>query len=60
MTHHKLLQDQLIKYFDNQLPGDENLLQFINAVNESYHAFDKDREISEHDFEFISSKMLIY
>ncbi len=50
MTHHKLLQDQLNKYFDNQLPGDENLLQFINAVNESYHAFDKDREISEHDF----------
>ena len=50
MTHHKLLQYQLNNYFDTKLPGDEKFLQFITAINESYHAFDKDRELSEHDF----------
>jgi signal transduction histidine kinase len=50
MIHHKLLHQQLKKYFGNQLPGDEKVLQFIGAINESYHAFDKSRELSDHNF----------
>lgn len=50
MTYHKLLERQLKKYGSEQLAGCDNFPLLINAVNESYQSFEKDRELSEHAF----------
>ncbi len=50
MVYHKLLKRQLQKYGDESLLENEAFLRFIDAVNDSYLAFDRDRELSEHAF----------
>jgi signal transduction histidine kinase len=48
--YHKLLKRQLQKYGDEELAGKESFLRFIDAVNDSYLAFDRDKELSDHAF----------
>ena len=50
-THyHKLLQRQVAKYCDETALQQERFRMFLDAVNESYIANDKDKELSEHAF----------
>ncbi|MGZ3757153.1 MAG: response regulator [Mucilaginibacter sp.] len=50
MNYHKLLQRQLKKYATEDLMKQENFDLFIEAVNDSYAAFDRDKELSDHAF----------
>ena len=50
MTYHKLLQRQLKKYATDDLMKRGNFDLFIEAVNDSYAAFDRDKELSDHAF----------
>ncbi|TFF34730.1 response regulator [Mucilaginibacter psychrotolerans] len=50
MTPHKLLSRQLKKYANQSLLSNADFLRFIEAVNDSYDAFDKDKELSDHAF----------
>ncbi len=50
MAYHKLLQRQLKKYVNSELVADGRFLQFIEAVNGSYVAFERDKELSDHAF----------
>jgi len=50
MSYHRLLQRQISKYSNEQLNSDENFIRFVEAVNNSYKSFDRDKEISEHAF----------
>jgi signal transduction histidine kinase/CheY-like chemotaxis protein len=48
--YHKLVQRQLKKYSSPELLGNEHFLKFVEAVSDSYEAFDKDKELSDHSF----------
>jgi signal transduction histidine kinase/CheY-like chemotaxis protein len=50
MTNHKLLTRQLKKYATEELSSNPDFLQFIEAVADSYDAFDRDKELSNHAF----------
>jgi len=47
---HKLLQRQLKKFPIPEWENNEMFRRFLDSVNESYHSFDKDKEISDHAF----------
>jgi signal transduction histidine kinase/CheY-like chemotaxis protein len=49
-SYHKLVQRQLKKYTSPELLTNEHFLKFIEAVSDSYEAFDKDKELSDHSF----------
>jgi len=49
-TIHKLLHRQLKKYAGEALLQNSQFIEFIDAVNDSYFAFEKDKELSEHAF----------
>ncbi|AMR30128.1 hypothetical protein A0256_01195 [Mucilaginibacter sp. PAMC 26640] len=51
MAIHKLLTRQLNKYSNNDLGANPDFLRFTEAVNESYKAFDRDKELSDHAFQ---------
>jgi signal transduction histidine kinase/CheY-like chemotaxis protein len=50
MSYHKLLIRQLKKYSNGELLSNTHFIRFINAVSESYGAFDRDKDISDHAF----------
>lgn len=50
MAYHKLLQRQLHKYSGDALLAQDDFIRFIEAVNDSYLAFDRDKELSDHAF----------
>ncbi len=50
MLYHKLLKRQLIKYSTDELSSNEQFIRFIEAVNDSYAAFDRDKDLSDHAF----------
>lgn len=45
---HKLLTKQLKRYLSEECLKNEAFQSFIKAVNDSYHNFDRDKELSEH------------
>jgi two-component system sensor histidine kinase/response regulator len=45
---HKVLVRQIKKYLPDDALPQEQLQQFIRAVNESYHNFERDKELFEH------------
>lgn len=48
-THlHKLLARQINKHLTEECLQHERFQQFVKAVNESYHNFDRDKELFEH------------
>ena len=51
MAIHKLLDKQIRKHFPEGRVNDPVFQDFINAVNDSYEANDRDREILSHAFE---------
>lgn len=50
MTYHKLLSRQLKKHADEELLANERFIRFIEAVNDSYTSFDRDKELTAHAF----------
>jgi len=50
MAYHKLLQRQLNKYAADGNITPENFQRLVETVNESYLAFEKDKELSDHAF----------
>jgi signal transduction histidine kinase/FixJ family two-component response regulator len=50
MERNKLLERQLKKYLPQADLDDEKFSQFIEAVNDSYNSFDKDKQLSDHAF----------
>ena len=50
MKLNKLLEKQLKKFFPGELYEQEEVKQFIKTVNDSYNAYEKDLELSEHAF----------
>ncbi|GEM54077.1 hypothetical protein B0A58_06150 [Flavobacterium branchiophilum NBRC 15030 = ATCC 35035] len=50
MSFHKHLQKQINKYLDPEIITDERFKKFINAVNDSYLSYERDRELMSHAF----------
>lgn len=50
MEQHKLLQKQINKYLSDFNLEDKMFENFLQAINDSYLSFDRDKEISEHAF----------
>lgn len=51
MTFHKLLERQLRKFQITDFSDNLQLVAFLNAISESYHAFDRDVSLGSHAFE---------
>ena len=47
---HNLLQRQVTKYLPENYENNPELVDFIHAINESYNAFERDKELMEHAF----------
>lgn len=50
MKYHKLLDKQIKKHLDASCLNNEKFKKFINVVNESYLAFERDKDIMDHVF----------
>lgn len=55
MEVHKLLQRQIKKHLTDDCLKNPDLTSFLNSVNESYHSFERDKDLLEHAFQ-ISEK----
>lgn len=51
MPYHKLLKRQIQKNLPDHLLKDEYVCRFIEVVSDSYKAFERDKELSEHAFQ---------
>jgi signal transduction histidine kinase len=51
VAYNKLLERQLKKHLNAGAPIDENLRNFIQSVDDSYNAFERDKRLSEHAFQ---------
>lgn len=51
MGYNKLLQRQIKKHLTTGGIVDENLIAFIQSVDDSYNAFERDKRLSEHAFQ---------
>lgn len=51
MGYNKLLERQIKKHLTTGGTIDENLLAFIQSVDDSYNAFERDKRLSEHAFQ---------
>jgi PAS domain S-box-containing protein len=51
MESHKLLQRQIKKYLTQNCVENPDFKEFINAVNDSYLAFERDRDLMNHAFQ---------
>lgn len=54
---HKLLEKQIKKHISNNLAVDVSIQAFLQAINESYQHFDKDRDIIERAMETSSTEL---
>jgi len=50
-NHHKLLQKQIKKYLTIECEENPHFKAFIQSVNDSYLAFERDKEIMNHTFQ---------
>jgi signal transduction histidine kinase/FixJ family two-component response regulator len=50
MPFNKLLDRQIKKHLPPELSSDERLIRFLEAVNDSYRAFEKDKALADHAF----------
>ncbi len=48
--YHQHLERQIKKHLSESLAADPHVRQFLDAVSQSYHNYDRDRELSEHAF----------
>jgi signal transduction histidine kinase/CheY-like chemotaxis protein/HPt (histidine-containing phosphotransfer) domain-containing protein len=50
MERNRLLEKQIQKHLTGEDLANERIQQFINAVNESYQSYEKDKELNDHAF----------
>jgi signal transduction histidine kinase/CheY-like chemotaxis protein/HPt (histidine-containing phosphotransfer) domain-containing protein len=50
MPFNKLLDRQIKKHLPPELSSDERFMRFLEAVNDSYNAFEKDKALADHAF----------
>jgi len=48
--YHSLLEKQIKRHLGGAIPENETIKKLLNAVNESYQNFERDKELSEHAF----------
>jgi len=51
LEYNRLLKRQVKKYLSPGIENDERFLTFLDAINDSYNAFERDKRLSEHAFE---------
>ncbi len=51
MSYHKLLERQIKKNLPEDLVKDEHVSRFIQVISDTYKAFERDKELSEHAFQ---------
>jgi signal transduction histidine kinase/ActR/RegA family two-component response regulator len=51
LEYNRLLKRQIIKYLAADIENDERFLALLDAVSDSYDAFERDKRLSEHAFE---------
>lgn len=51
MGPNKLLQKQISKFLTEVNQADPSVKEFLSAINDSYTAFERDRELMEHAFQ---------
>jgi hypothetical protein len=51
MEQHKLLQKQIKKFLTDDCLENPLFKNFINAINDSYFCFERDKEIMNHAFQ---------
>jgi len=51
VSYHKLLERQIKKNLPEDLVKDEHVSRFIQVVSDTYKAFERDKELSEHAFQ---------
>ncbi|MEY3946731.1 MAG: hypothetical protein RJB03_1437 [Bacteroidota bacterium] len=51
MEYNRLLKRQINKYLSAGIESNDSFLRFLDAVNDSYDAFERDKRLSEHAFE---------
>ena len=51
MGYNKLLERQIKKHLNSGGIVDENLTNFIQSVDDSYNAFERDKRLTEHAFQ---------
>lgn len=49
--YHKLLQKQILKHLPAELLDHSSMDAFIKSINNSYHAYERDKELMEHAFQ---------
>jgi two-component system, sensor histidine kinase len=49
-THHKLLARQIKKFLSEDILKEENISKFVDAINDSYYAYERDKSLSDHAF----------
>lgn len=54
---HKLLEKQIKKHLENKISNDTSFRSFLQAINESYQHYDKDRDIIERAMETSSTEL---
>ncbi len=55
MEYHSILEKQIRKFLSEKHQSDNDLLNLLDSISKSYHAFDRDKKIADHAFE-ISEK----
>jgi hypothetical protein len=53
MEIHKLLQRQINKSITDELKNHPDFQSFIKTVNDSYLAFERDKDLMDHSFKVI-------
>jgi hypothetical protein len=51
LEYNRLLKRQINKYLSAGIESNDSFLRFLDAVNDSYDAFERDKRLSEHAFE---------
>jgi PAS domain S-box-containing protein len=49
-SQHKLLARQIKKYLSDDNLKEENINKFIDAINDSYYAYERDKRLADHAF----------
>ncbi|MEN9522970.1 MAG: hypothetical protein RL065_1347 [Bacteroidota bacterium] len=50
MDFNKLLKKQIKKYLKDEHQNDDSLNNFLNAINDSYNSYERDKELANHSF----------
>lgn len=58
MEFNKLLSKQINKYLPSDLVENEDIKLFLNAINNSYQSFERDKQLSDHSFKMSEQEFI--